>query len=212
MDETYKILFAALVGFTISPLNELLKKYIETWLCKKKLMRKIDSAIRSSTTAIKTLNKTSIDRGEYIKKKKIEDTLFIQPYIRFPKMEDDIEKSYATLSEIQKDSIDIAIAGLSHISKIEERIHRLHENIRDTIHDKTYKGESFSKEDQNTYYRRILSAEKAMIYSLVSVRQRFISAKNNTPMTTTDLENIRLASKELGITIDTSSWQHLTIN
>lgn len=124
-------------------------------------------------------------------------------------MEDDIEKSYARLSEIQKDSIDIAISGLSHVSKIEERITQLYEDMRDTIHDKTYKGESFSKDDQNRYHRRILSAEKAMIYSLVSVRQRFISAKNNTPMTITDLENLELTSKELSIIIDTSSWKHL---
>jgi hypothetical protein len=209
MDETYKVLFAALLGFMISPLNELIKKHIETWLCKKKLMVKVDGAIRNLSTAIKTLNKTSIDRQEYIKKTKTEDTTFIRPYLKPLKMEDDVEKSYTRLSETQKDSIDIAISGLSHVSKIEDRITKIHEDMRDIAHDKAYKDESFSKDDQNRYHKRILSAEKAMIYSLASIRQRFISAKNNTPMDTTDLENLELTSKELSITIDTSSWKHL---
>ncbi|EUB85288.1 hypothetical protein [Pseudomonas sp. GM30] len=209
MDETYKVLFAALVGFMISPLNELLKKYIETWLCKKKLMVKIDSAIRSLGTAIKTLNQTSIDRQEYIKKEKNDDTAFMQPYLKVSKMEDDVEKSYTRLSENQKYSIDIAISGLSHVSKIENRITQIYEDMRDTAHNKAYNGESFSKDDQNRYHRRILSAEKAMIYSLVSIRQRLISVKNNIPMDTTDLENLEFTSKELSIVIDTATWKHL---
>lgn len=209
MDDTYKILLAAAVGFILSPLNEITKQWIGTKLIVKKLDKKIRNAILVLNNAISGINSTALEREQHIAKRDLESTVFILPYLQFPKMEEDTEKSFSALSENKHRLLNIAMSGLDHIKKLTDKIGEIEEELRNEIHTKNYNHEKIEKEDLNKFHRRILSCEKAILYSLVTVRQNFKLALKDAESTNTDRANIINASEELDITIKLSWWPHL---
>ncbi|MEX0297298.1 hypothetical protein AAH995_29040 [Pseudomonas putida] len=209
MNELYKILIAAAVGFALSPITEIIKKSIETKQSRKKLIGKLDQALTTVNQAISTLNDTALKRSLYLNQRSLEVGIFILPYLRFPKIEDEYDKCYQELTKDEKDCISVAVHGIDHLIKLTEKIERHEVDLKNAQEGKTYKNELEIKMEMDSYYKRILSCEKAMIYTLISIRQNLKCALINQPNLKTDKEAFSSTAHELGIRFNLQWWPQL---
>ncbi|MGF7244053.1 hypothetical protein ABIC11_004509 [Pseudomonas oryzihabitans] len=209
MDDIYKILIAAAVGFALNPFTEVIKSSIATRDSKKKLINKLNASKVIVNDAIRTLHKTCTDREAYLNQNYLEQSVFNLPFIKTPNLQDDFDKCYLALSKNQKLIIEIVIFGLAHAKKLESKVERLDDSLKDGLTETPFTEELELKKAHNRYYKRILACEKAMLYTLVAIRKNLELAINDKPQNNTDAENLASAGEELGIDFNLSWWSHL---
>ncbi|MBV4514916.1 hypothetical protein [Pseudomonas kurunegalensis] len=209
MDEIYKILIAAAVGFALNPFTEIIKKRIDIQHNHKKLNTKISTTITTLGNAITTLNKTCAQREAFLGSPFLSNEPFMLPYLDIPEMKDDFERAYPALSKNQRSLISLGIHGMSAVKKFEDKISKFEEDLRTKLNDTVYTSETDIKADHDKFYKRILACEKATLYSLITIRENFKLAASNKPQLYTDLENFKSAEQELGISINKSWWPNL---
>lgn len=213
MDDTYKILIAAAVGFAVAPLSDLLKSKVSSHLTKKRLSTKLKLSIRILETSIPTLNETAKNREIYIKTgyRQVKPATFINPSFSLPKIETDIENCYSILSENEKELLHRALPFNEHIKNLEDKIAKYQDNYRDFTHEKyTVRKEdvwrSTLKTEANNSYKRILSVEKALLYTVICLHEILKKAISDSPQLLTNEEILRKSEIDLGIKLDLSWW------
>lgn len=209
MDEIYKILIAAAVGFALNPVTEKIKSSIAARDKKKKLINKLTISTDILANAIRTLNTTCTLREAYINQNNLIHQVFLLPFIKTPNLHDDFEKCYLSLSKNQRNIIERVIHGLAYVAKLENKADKLDEGLKDVLNETQRTDIKEIKAAHDRYYKRILSCEKAMLYSLVSIRKNLELAINDKPQQHTDAENFASTSEELGITFNISWWPYL---
>lgn len=210
MEDIYKILAAAAVGFVLSPLTEIIKIRIGVSHSKKRLMDKLKLSETILANAITTLNTTATMREAFIKSEPLYHQGFLLPYLKTPNMDDDFEKAYPRLSRNQVSIIGIVIYGLMHVAKLEAKAEKADESLKEVLNETKYTEEKEIKEAHNRYYKRILSCEKAILYSLVTLRKNIQLAIKDSPQHYTDAENFTSTAEELGVKFDLSWWSSLS--
>ena len=213
MEDTYKILIAAAVGFAIAPLSDLLKSKISSHLTKRKLITKLKLSIRILESSIPILNETVIKREHYIgtNYKKLQPVTFVNPPFFLPNIESDIENCYNILSENEKKLLHIALPFNEHIKTYENKITKYQDDHRDFTHEKytvnkaDISSEHIKKETDNCY-KRIISVEKALLYTTICLHEILKNASSNSLQLATDEEILRKSEAELGLTLDLSWW------
>lgn len=209
MDDIYKILIAAAVGFALNPFTEIIKSSIATRDTKKKLISKLNASKMIVTDAIRTLHKTCTEREAYVNQRWLKQSVFNLPFIKTPNLQDDFDKCYLVLSKNQRGIIEIVIFGLAHVKKLESKVERLDESLKDGFTENAYTIEDEVKKAHDRCYKRILACEKAMLYTLIAIRNNLELAINDKPQNNTDVENLASAGEELGIDFNLSWWSHL---
>lgn len=207
MDDIYKILGAAAVGFVLNPLSELIKVRIGIFHSKKRLLNKLKLSEVVLANAINTLNKTSTMREAFIESSNLNHQGFLLPYLKTPKLDDDFEKSYPRLSRNQISIIEIVIYGMAHVAKLEAKAEKADEQLKDTLYGIETTCRKEIKETHDKYYKRILSCEKAILYSLVTIRKNVQLAIKDSPQHFTDAENFTSTALELGVKFNLSWWE-----
>lgn len=210
MEDIYKILAAAVVGFVLSPLTEIIKTRIGISHSKKRLTDKIKLSTAILANAINTLNSTATKREDFIKSRTLEHQGFLLPYLKIPKLDDDFEKAYPSLSRNQREIIEIAIYGMAHLIKLEAKAEKADEDLKEALNETKYTDVKEIKETHNRYYKRILSCEKAMLYSLISIRKNLQLAVEDSQQKNTDSENFASTAEELGVKFNLSWWPNLS--
>ncbi|KTC37100.1 hypothetical protein AO265_23275 [Pseudomonas sp. ABAC61] len=209
MDEIYKILIAAAVGFALNPVTEKIKLILAARDKKNKLINKLIISKDILANAIRTLNTTCTLREAFINQNDLNHPVFLLPFIKTPNLHDDFEKCYLSLSKNQRSIIEIVIYGLVHVSKLENKAEKFDESLKDVLNETKYTDTKEIKAAHDRYYKRILSCEKAMLFSLVSIRKNLDLAINDKPQQHTDAENFASTSEELGIRFNISWWPYL---
>lgn len=209
MDEIYKILIAAVVGFALNPVTEKIKLIIAARENKKKLMHKLSISKDIFANAIRTLNKTCLQREAYINQNNLNHLGFSLPIIKTPNLHDDFEKRYLSLSKNQRDIIELVIFGIAHTTKLESKAEKFDESLKDVMNETKYTHTEEIKAAHDRYYKRILSCEKAMLYSLVNIRKNLELVINDKPQQNTEAENFSSTSEELGINFNLFWWPDL---
>ncbi|QYN02760.1 hypothetical protein K1T36_06280 [Pseudomonas protegens] len=216
MDEIYKILIAAAVGFALSPLNDGLKNAITTRRSYKKLTSKLITSNRTLKNSIRDLHNNAQKREDYIRTPKAPDNgiVFITPNLRLPDIEKEIEEAYNRLSDDQKSLIIILSGAKQHITKLLNKIENQEEDLRDFLHQKyQIKQEPYNSETErkeaNTFYKRILSCEKAIIFTACTAYSTIEKILNNKPQLATNHQMLTKISEELGIRLRMDWWPYV---
>lgn len=207
MDDIYKIFAAAAVGFVLNPLSDLLKVKIGIFHSKKRLLNKLELSEVILSNAINTLNKTSTMREAFINSSDLNHQGFLLAYLKTPKLEDDFEKAYPHLSRNQIHIIEIVIHGMAHVAKLEEKSEKADEKLKEALYEIKTTCCDEIKEIHNKYYKRILSCEKAILFSLITIRKNIQLAIKDSKQNSTNLENFNSTSEELGVEFNLSWWQ-----
>lgn len=209
MDDVYKILIAAVVGFALNPVTEKIKLSIAARDNKKKIINKLNISKDILASAISTLNRTCSLREAYINQNDHNHSVFLLPFIKTPNLHDDFERCYLSLSKEQRKIIEVVIYGLAHVAKLESKAEKFDESLKDVLNETKYTDIKEIKAAHDRYYKRILACEKAMLYSLVTIRKNLELVINDKPQQNTDAENFASTSEELGISFNLSWWPHL---
>ncbi|MDT3419643.1 hypothetical protein QF008_001374 [Pseudomonas protegens] len=209
MDEIYNILIAAVVGFALNPVTETIKLSIAARDNKKKLINKLIISKDILANAIRTLNTTCTLREAFINQNDLNHPVFLLPFIKTPNLHDDFDKCYLSLSENQRNIIEVVIYGLAHATKLESKAEKFDDSLKDVLNETKYTDIKEIKAAHDRYYKRILACEKAMLYSLVTIRKNLELAINDKPQQNTDAENFSSTSEELGISFNISWWPYL---
>jgi hypothetical protein len=209
MDDVYKILIAAVVGFALNPVTEKIKLSIAARDNKKKIINKLNITKDMLSNAISTLNRTCSLRETYISQNDHNHSGFLLSFIKTPSLHDDFEKCYLSLSKEQRKIIEVVIYGLVHVAKLESKAEKFDESLKDVLNETRYTDIKEIKAAHDRYYKRILACEKAMLYSLVTIRKNLELAIHDKPQQNTDAENFASTSEELGISFNLSWWPHL---
>lgn len=216
MEETYKILIAAAIGFILSPANDWIKHKISAKQSRKKLITKLKLSIGILKNSIPELHNTAIKREKYIKThhRQIEDILFITPNLNFPNMEKEIEECYSSLSSNQQNLITIMLGAFKHTSKLLGKMERHDEGLREYLYEKYQINQedydaATHKKEANNYYSRILSCEKALIITTLTTYSTIEKILSDTPQLSTNMEIAIKVSDELGVNLRTDWWGYL---
>lgn len=209
MDEIYKILIAAAVGFALSPLSELLKRKIETKQSKNRLIEKLEQSLDIIDPAIIGLNNSALAHEQNIYNQSYAEKQFRIPFLRLPKIDEEFEKSYQSLSKKQRTSISIVLQG----------VHYAEDSIKNLINltvDFSNLQNEYNREPspENTSrlkhsYAQILQKEQSLINILISIRHNLKISISDKQSSLTDSEVVLSTSEELGVLIKLSWWPHL---
>lgn len=216
MDETYKILIAGAVGFILSPLNDGIKNLIYTWRSKRKLIQKLKISHGIMKNSIPGLNGTAQKREAFIKEFRGPENgeAFTTPTFRFPDIEKEIEDAYSLLSNNQKHLLVILVGAQQHIAKLMDKIEKQEEDLREFLHQKyQINQEDYSsttvKNETNNFYRRILSCEKAIVFTACTVYSTTEKILADVPQLATNEQMLRNVSESLDITLRMDWWPYL---
>ncbi|NMZ24999.1 hypothetical protein HBO02_21505 [Pseudomonas proteolytica] len=213
MNDIYKILVAATVGFLLSPLTEILKTLISSRQQKSKLIAKLKTFEIILCRAIRTTTKTIKDRESFIENpEKHLSTAFIIPNFNFPKIDSNIDSAYHMLSSSQRSMLlDLESQGIG-IEKHLKKLSNIVEECKSTIYHKVNITKEIKeilevRDIEKEHFTRALACEKAILYSaacMLATARRIIK---NDPKNPNDRDTIKDISDELNIEIDLNWWQ-----
>ncbi|MGY2173870.1 MULTISPECIES: hypothetical protein [Pseudomonas] len=212
MNDIYKILLAAAVGFLLSPLTEVLKSKISARQNKSKLKTKLTTFETILCRAIPSITETIKNRERFIKApEKYLGTVFITPNFRFPKIESNIDNAYDMLSTSQRRGLLDLESQAAHIKDMLKKLYSIEEECKSTIYkkaniEKIITQEAEIRDIEKEHYTRAIACEKAILYTAACMLGTLRRAINNDSSLPKDIDTIEKVSKELDIDIDLNWW------
>lgn len=213
MNDIYKILLAATIGFMLSPITELLKARISLIQQKSKLIAKLEAFDTILCRAIPTITTTIINREQFIENpEKYLSTIFITPNFNLPKIESNIDGAYHALSSSQRITLLNIESQATHIEKLLEKLRGIDEECKSTIYQKANIKREITKEAEvreieKEHYIRAISCEKAILYTSACMLATVRRAIKSDPTQPKDIDTIKQISDELEIKINLDWWQ-----
>lgn len=218
MDELYKILLAAAVGFFLSPITEMLKIRISSKQHKSTLITKLKTFDSILCKSIPTLVTTINDREDFINNQTTSsEKIFITPNFNFPKIESNIENAYLALSDIQRNALPAIESQATYIKELIAKLLLIENERKTTLHkkvniDKEATKEQDIREIDKEHYKRIVSCEKAILYTSACMLATVRRSIKNDSIQPKDADAIKQASIEFGLEIDMNWWPNLRNN
>ena len=212
MNDIYKILLAAAVGFLLSPLTEILKSKLSARQQKSKLETKLKTFETILCRAIPSITETIKNREIFIRSpEKYVGTLFITPNFIFPKIESNIDNAYDMLSSSQQRGLLDLESQAAHIKNMLKKLRSIEDECKSTIYskaniEKIITQESEIRDIEKEHYTRAIACEKAILYTAACMLGTLRRSINNDPSLPKDIDTIKNVSKELDINIDLNWW------
>lgn len=136
MDDIFKVFGGVVVGFILSPLSEVIKHKVTSRQNKNKLLLKVKTQQNLLKSAIPMLDQTIKKRQEFINNPFNFSGYFSTPNLNFPSIEPNLENSYDSLSEFQRERLQILLSQFGHAQVLHTKIVGTTEALKELFKDR----------------------------------------------------------------------------
>lgn len=163
MDDIYKVFGGVVVGFVLSPLSELIKSKITSVQFRARLLTKVRIHQRVLEKAILATDQTIVLRELFIENPFKNDGPFIIPSLQAPNIESNLEGAYDSLSDFQRERLQILVVQSSHIQELRQKIVKLVDQGKDDLRSLKFDSLIEVRVKEAEQHKDVVRTEKALL-------------------------------------------------